>query len=716
MARRSDAGFKVIVALTDKFTAPIREINKSIQQSTAKMRGMMAIPGAIAREAGFGKIGTALGNVGKQFGNLRSSVAGLIGPFLRIGGIIGGFSLGKLVTDAVGAGAELIKLNKQTGVSVEGLQRLQYAATQSGLSADDMGGALTKLNKTIAAGRKGDKETVKVFNALGISMKELKGLNTEETFLRVATAVSNMSDPIHKSESAMKIFGKTGAELIALLNEGGVGIRALGKELESTGAVMDLQTALSAKEFGDIMTVVGHQIKGMAYTILSELLPSMKGSATGMKDWISANKDWIKVEVVATIQNIVAAGKALVNIIRNDVVPVVKSMKPVWDALVAVIGKGNAVLLAFTAVVAPGIIGSLFGIGKALLALGATLLANPIAAAIIALVAGFAFLAYSVWKNWDGIKEAFTEGVDTTVKTIDRLGAGFAELGRVATDEWFQVKWSDITAELSKGWDMVTATWRVLAGNLAQVGREAWASLVESVGPFVADFGKAIVAGVGRIKDAIVSAFNEPIETVKSLWDGLISFLQITWNTITGGIAAAAGAVRDAIVGAFNSPIETVKRLWEGLISFLQGAWNTITGIFGRKIEAPQVAAPQIDTSKLTGDWAKAAETIASKPLVAATDKVTDATAGKLGGAWAGAGAGKLGGAWGGVAEAKAGTPTAAAMPAAAAGVQASKAEIDVKFQNAPAGMQVTQRSSGPADVSIEKQYAGPRGSLAMAH
>jgi hypothetical protein len=702
MARRSDAGFKVIVALTDKFTAPIKNINKSIQQSTAKVRGLMAIPGAIGKEAGFGKIGAALGNVGKQFGNLRSSVAGLIGPFLRIGGIIGGISLGKMVTDAVGAGAELVKLSKSTGVSVEGLQKLQYAATQSGLGADELGGALVKLNRSIAGARKGGKgnELVKVFDALKISAKELKTLNTEEIFLRIATAVSNMSDPIHQSETAMKLMGKSAAEMLALLAEGAPGIRALGKELESTGAIMDLQTALSAKEFGDIMTVVGHQIKGMAYTILKELLPSMKGSATGMKEWISANKDWIKVEVVATIQNIVAAGKAFVNIIRNDVIPVVKSMKPVWDAVVAVIGKGNAVLLAFTAVVAPGIIGSLFGIGKAFVALGATLLANPIALAIIGIVAAVAFLAYSVWKNWDEIKQAFTQGAADVGKTVDRLGEGFAELGRVATDEWFQVKWSDIEAELITGWGEIKKVWAVLVGNVAEAGREAWASLPDDIGQVIRDIGSAI--------------------------------------------GAVAGVLKDAIVGAFNSPIQTVEDLWGGLISFLQGAWDTITGIFGRKIETPQVEA-----GKLGGPWAGVAEAKAGIPAGAdapggawagaeainkstaglaeainkGTANITEATkAPALGGAWAGAEAMSktpLGGAWADAGKAdKLGGAWAAAdaMPSAAAGAQTSKTEIDVKFANAPPGMRASERSSGPADVSLQTQYAGPRGGLALAH
>jgi hypothetical protein len=53
MARSGrDPGFRVIVALTDQFTRPLNNLNTKIAQSTAKIRGLAAVPGAILKATG----------------------------------------------------------------------------------------------------------------------------------------------------------------------------------------------------------------------------------------------------------------------------------------------------------------------------------------------------------------------------------------------------------------------------------------------------------------------------------------------------------------------------------------------------------------------------------------------------------------------------------------------------------------------------------------
>src|SRR5215469_17359222 len=136
MARSGrDPGFRVIVSLTDQFTRPINNLNNKIAQSTAKMRGLAAVPGAIFKATGLTQIGGAIGKVGGSVLQLRNAVTALLGPFARLGALVGGFELGRFVYDAVNAGGELIKLSQVTRVGVEDLQRLQYAAQQSGIEA-----------------------------------------------------------------------------------------------------------------------------------------------------------------------------------------------------------------------------------------------------------------------------------------------------------------------------------------------------------------------------------------------------------------------------------------------------------------------------------------------------------------------------------------------------------------------------------------------------
>ena len=133
MARGRDPGFRVIASLTDRFTAPIKNINRGIGEATAKMRALAAAPAAIARSAGLDKIGAAAANVGRSFGNLRNAVASTISPFARLATIGAGVGIVSLTASSIGLGGELVKLNRQTGWSIESLQRYGYAAEQSGV-------------------------------------------------------------------------------------------------------------------------------------------------------------------------------------------------------------------------------------------------------------------------------------------------------------------------------------------------------------------------------------------------------------------------------------------------------------------------------------------------------------------------------------------------------------------------------------------------------
>jgi len=204
---RSDPGFRVIVSLTDQFTGPINRVNKKIAESTARIRGIAAIPGAIAKASGLDKVGGAVRNLGGAIGNLRNQIAGAIAPFARLLAVGGGIGLVAATANAIKLGDELIRLHEVTGLSVEGIQRLQYAAKQTGVSAEAITGSFSRLHKAIQAGRSGDKEMVKVWTEMGVSLADLQTQSPEDLFLRVAQAVADITDPTHRASVAMKYFG-----------------------------------------------------------------------------------------------------------------------------------------------------------------------------------------------------------------------------------------------------------------------------------------------------------------------------------------------------------------------------------------------------------------------------------------------------------------------------------------------------------------------------
>ena len=408
------------------------------------------------------------------------------------------------------------------------------------------------------------------------------------------------------------------------------------------------------------MTKLGGHMKGVALSAFKELLPSMQGGAKAMDEWVKVNREWIKVEIVAVVRDFVSMAKAAYKIINDSVVPAIKSLLPYWRGFEDIVGKGNARLLLFTAVVAPGIIGAVLGIGKAFLGLGLTLAANPLAAGILAIVAVLAFAAYKIWQNWDDIKAGFVEGLATVQSTWERGIAGIKELGRVASEEWFEVKWSDIEAEVRAGWTSVKATWAVLAGNVAQAGRDLWNSLPDDMGQVILDIGAMI--------------------------------------------GSKAGAFKDAMVNAFLSPIQTIKDLWAGLLSTIESGWNFLTGLFGRKLPTPEVAGSDTGGAWVGVDVRDRRPRIATPAATRRPKSRSDRW--RLGRRREYAEAGRrLRWRLGRTENAQiAAGPRALATTAQA---QKSETKVEVNIKGLPPGSTVSERSTGSADVRLNAGYAG---------
>jgi hypothetical protein len=780
MARSRDPGFRVIVSLTDQFTRPINNLNNKIAQSTAKIRGLAAVPGAIFKATGLANIGGALGRVGGSVLQLRNAVTGLLGPFARLGVIAGGVGLGTFVYDAVNAGGELVKLQQTTGAGVEALQRLQYAAKQSGVDVGTMNGALVRLNRSIIeamkpAKKKGVNEFAAAFRAAGISLADLRKLKPEEVFLRLSSAVANMSSQTNKAALAQKLLGKTGAELIPVMNEGVWGINALGNELASTGAIMSEATAKSAKAFGDTMLKLSQHVRGLAYDVLQELLPAMTGAAGGVDEWVQANREWIKTEVITIIRDLVGIGQAFVKLVQSDIIPAVQSLAPLWDGLVAVIGKNKAMLLAFTGVVAPGIIGAIIGIGKALVGLVAALAANPIGAAIIAIGAA-AFLIYKYWEPisqffvdlWDGVKNTFSAALGWLVDFGDNFarGALFDDwqplIGQFA-DLWAGIKavfWGalDWLGDFASAWlpQPILDAWAAVADFFAGLWERAWHPFpggLERLGEFARAFTPVLFEAAWRgLAGLFEGLFPSPAAIIEA-WGALGSFFEELWSGTEGAFNAGVNAIKaivaalvpqpildawgvlndffgvltDAVSTKFSNALSEIGALlaqftpqplqdaWAGLVGFWQELWDSVTGILER---ARGIIGGIIEW--IIAQLASLKTAIAGVTgAIGSIGNIPGAIGGAIKSGWQ-----RLTGG-GEAATAGATAATGPAMLAAegpkalatATQQQVSKSEVQVNFANVPEGTRVREtRSTGNTEVSLRTEYAGPRGALAGAY
>ena len=156
----------------------------------------------------------ALGDATSRLGPLGTALS-RIGPAgLIAGGALAGltFGLSRLVFPVADVGEELNKLAQKTGVSVEALSKLRYAADLSDVSSESLTKALRKLSVSLFDAKIGGEEGGAALKALGIRVTEVGGpiRATEEVLLDLAEKFAAMPDSAEKAAMAVRIFGRDG--------------------------------------------------------------------------------------------------------------------------------------------------------------------------------------------------------------------------------------------------------------------------------------------------------------------------------------------------------------------------------------------------------------------------------------------------------------------------------------------------------------------------
>jgi hypothetical protein len=191
------------------------KLQQGIRRAMAKLRGFAA---------GVKVVGTAIGGIGAAFASVG---AGMLAPIA---------AAAKLFADA---GSQLHDLSVQTGLSVEQLSELKFAAEQSGASLDDVAVAIKNMQRQ------------------GISASRLD---------EIAAGIAAIEDPTKPTEAALKIFGKSGAKLLPMLMELG----ALRAQARASGLIISTEDAARADALGDSMDRLKSVFKAVQMRIGAE--------------------------------------------------------------------------------------------------------------------------------------------------------------------------------------------------------------------------------------------------------------------------------------------------------------------------------------------------------------------------------------------------------------------------------------------------------------
>ena len=239
-------------------------------------------------------------------GSSATNLAGHVGvPLALISGAMAGLSVAGLTQAVMGfarLGDEVHKSAQRIGVSTDEYQRIAYAAGQSGVSVEELGASMGRLNKGIAEAAGGEnKNLASLFKHAGISMR---GVNGElragsELLPEIAELFARNGNAATQARMGTAIFGKSWQALAPLLQGGKAGIDELNERFKMLGTSMDENALVAGEKFGDQLDDLKQVTASYGHTIGAKLLPVLSPLIEQMIKWSVANRALLTTKVSA---------------------------------------------------------------------------------------------------------------------------------------------------------------------------------------------------------------------------------------------------------------------------------------------------------------------------------------------------------------------------------------------------------------------------------
>jgi hypothetical protein len=197
------------------------------------------------------------------------------------------------VRNVANAADEMAKLSQRTGVAVEDLGRLSHAANLSGVSQGELTTSLTRLSRAMQDASNGTGTATQAFSRLGVSVTDAEGnlRSQADVMSDVADRFARMEDGATKTALAQEIFGRSGANLIPMLNQGSQGLRQMGDEAERLGLVFDEKTTKAAEQLNDNITRLRGAVQGAAREFSGPIIGALARFTDGMYESYLQSQD-----------------------------------------------------------------------------------------------------------------------------------------------------------------------------------------------------------------------------------------------------------------------------------------------------------------------------------------------------------------------------------------------------------------------------------------
>ena len=318
---------------------------------------------------------------------------------------------------------------------------MDYVLSQNGVSMDGMQMGMKRMTQSAQQSAEGVGKGAESFKALGVSVTDSSGKmkSQDQIFNESVTALQGMEDGTMKASLAQDIFGRSGQEMLPLLNGSAEGVTNLKNKANELGLVLSDKAIASGVKFTDQMDTMKRVIGGVASQIGVKLMPIF---ATMLK-WVTAHMPQIKKVMSTVFNKIKVAVKLVIDIVKK----LVETFKTVssWISDHKALMTTLAVLLGSIAL-AFGLVTGAITLWTAITTIATTIgtafgamvafVTSPIGLVVLAIAAAIA-IGVLLYKNWDKIT-AFAKSAWSGIKST--IGGAVDGMKSKVVGVWNSIK------------------------------------------------------------------------------------------------------------------------------------------------------------------------------------------------------------------------------------------------------------------------------------
>lgn len=172
---------------------------------------------------------------------------------------------------------EIAKMARPLGIATDRFQAMAMVAQEAGVSQNSLANAVGRMQRVLVDATDGSASAARALDRLGVSVDQIRRLSPDEQFRTIAQSLNAIEDPTERAAAAMEVFGRSGREMINMLDDYGGALDEAADFQRQFGIAVSDEQAAAIERANDSLGRLGMAFRGLGNQLAVAVTPAVEG-------------------------------------------------------------------------------------------------------------------------------------------------------------------------------------------------------------------------------------------------------------------------------------------------------------------------------------------------------------------------------------------------------------------------------------------------------